>query len=43
MKFVKNLQQEVKPIFTKWIYIIKRDGKDNILKYKSQLIARGFT
>lgn len=32
-----------KPIKTKWVYDIKTDEKDSIVRYKARLVARGFT
>lgn len=31
-----------KPIDSKWVFKIKRDKEENILKYKTRVVARGF-
>jgi len=43
MIFVKSLPPGIKPITTKWVYTLKKDGNGNISKYKARLVARGFT
>jgi hypothetical protein len=32
-----------KPIPCKWVYRLKRDNEENIVKYKAQLVAKGFS
>jgi len=44
--FKKCLPQGANPTPTKWVYIIKgnkKKKKDNIEKYKTRLVAKGFT
>jgi len=43
MVFVKVIPKGRKVISTKWVFAIKRDENNNILKYKARLVARGFT
>jgi hypothetical protein len=31
-----------RPIGLKWVYKVKRDERDTIIKYKARLVARGF-
>jgi len=42
MEFVNNLPKRKAIITTKWIFSIKRDINNNIIKYKARLVARGF-
>ena len=38
-----QLFEGLKPIGCKWIFKIKRDSKDNTKRYKTRLVAKGFT
>ena len=38
-----ELLESVKPIGCKWIFKTKRDSKGNIVRYKTRLVAKGFT
>ncbi|RVW16631.1 Retrovirus-related Pol polyprotein from transposon TNT 1-94 [Vitis vinifera] len=38
-----ELPESVKPIGCKWIFKTKRDPKGNIARYKTRLVAKGFT
>ena len=38
-----ELPEGVKLIGCKWIFKTKRDSKDNIVRYKACLVAKGFT
>ena len=43
MSFTKYLPTGISPVSTKWVYTVKRDAFENIIKYKARLVARGFT
>jgi len=38
-----ELPENVKPIGCKWIFKTKRDSKGNVERYKTRLVAKGFT
>ena len=38
-----SLPRGQKGISSKWVYVIKRDERGKLLRYKSRLVARGFT
>ena len=40
---LEELSECVKSIGCKWIFKTNRDSKDNIIKYKACLVAKGFT
>lgn len=42
IKYVKKVPNNKDLISTKWIFTTKRDENNNIFKYKTRLVARGF-
>ena len=38
-----ELPESVKPIGCKWLFKTKRDSKGNVERYKTRLVAKGFT
>lgn len=40
---VVKLPKDVKAISCKWVYKTKKDSNDNIMKYKTRSVAKGFT
>ena len=42
MSFVKSVPKGTNIISTKWVFSIKRDKNNNIIKFKARLVARGF-
>jgi hypothetical protein len=38
-----DLPKGHKAIGLKWVYKVKRDPDDNIIKYKARLVAKGYT
>lgn len=35
--------QDCKAVKTKWVFDLKRDGKENIVRHNTQLAAKGFS
>jgi len=42
MTFVKKLPRGKQPISTRWVFAIKKDANNKIIKRKARLVARGF-
>ena len=42
MSFVRHVPKGTNIISTKWVFSIKRDKNNNIIKFKARLVARGF-
>jgi peroxiredoxin len=40
---VKDIPEEIIPVDTKWVYVIKRNPDRSIEKFKAQKVGRGFT
>ena len=40
---VEKLPSGVTPVDTKWVYVVKRDAKGNVIQYKARKVGRGFT
>lgn len=38
-----DLPAEWKPIMCKWVFALKWDDKGTMIKYKTRLVARGFS
>ncbi len=43
MTFVTHLPFNKKAIRTKWVFSVKRDSNNNIIKFKARLVAKGFS
>lgn len=43
MTFVDKLPEGKKPIKTRWIFNVKRDGNNIIIKFKALLVAKGYS
>jgi len=42
MTFVKKLPRGKRPISTRWVFAIKKDANNRVIKRKARLVARGF-
>ena len=40
---IVDIPKGVKPIGYKWVFVRKRNEKNEIVKYKARLVAQGFT
>ena len=43
MSLVFELPYNKKPIRTKWVFTIKRDSNNNIIKFKARIVAKGYS
>ena len=43
MTLVFELPSNKKPIRTKWVFTIKRDSNNNIIKFKARIVAKGYS
>ena len=37
-----KLPEEMKALWNKWVYKLKKDGKGNLVKCKARLVVKGF-
>jgi len=42
MKFIRNIPDNKNLIKTKWVFAIKKDSNNKIIKYKARLVAKGY-
>ena len=40
---VSNLPVDIKPVSTKWVYVIKRKADSTVERYKARKVGRGFS
>jgi hypothetical protein len=39
---INKLDPSIRPLKARWVYKIKENTKDNIVEFKSRLVAKGF-